>query len=147
MQATSLASRFSAFDTSHQVVLAVLLAGALLLVWVGRANRGTESGVLVGKLLAVAIMTFTVPLQILYLTPEYWSLERTLPLQLCDLAWMVAVVGLWTHRWWAVALTYYWGLTLTTQAIITRTSSRSSPIRSSSCSGPCTRWWSGRPST
>lgn len=119
MQATSLASRFSAFDTSHQVVLAVLLAGALLLVWVGRANRGTESGVLVGKLLAVAIMTFTVPLQILYLTPEYWSLERTLPLQLCDLAWMVAVVGLWTHRWWAIALTYYWGLTLTTQAIIT----------------------------
>jgi hypothetical integral membrane protein (TIGR02206 family) len=111
--------RFSTFGISHQVVLAVLLAGTVLLVWVGRVTRGTGQDVLVGKLLAVAIMTFTVPLQILYFTPAYWSLERTLPLQLCDLAWMVAVVGLWTHRWWAVSLTYYWGLTLTTQAIIT----------------------------
>jgi hypothetical integral membrane protein (TIGR02206 family) len=119
MQVISAAERFSAFGTSHQVAVAVLLAGAVMLVWVGRANRGTETAVLVGRLQAGAIVTVTVPLQILYFTPEYWSLERTLPLQLCDLAWMVAVFGLWTQRWWAVALTYYWGLTLTTQAIIT----------------------------
>jgi hypothetical integral membrane protein (TIGR02206 family) len=119
MQVVTAAERFSAFGTSHQVALVVLLTGALVLVWVGRANRGTQTAVLVAKLLAAAILTLTVPLQILYFTPEYWSLERTLPLQLCDLAWMVAVLGLWTHRWWAVALTYYWGLTLTTQAIIT----------------------------
>lgn len=119
MQVISAAERFSAGGTSHQVALAVLLAGALVLVWVGRAHRGTKTAVLVGRGLAVAILAITVPLQILYLTPGYWSLERTLPLQLCDLAWMVGVVGLWTHRWWAVALTYYWGLTLTTQAILT----------------------------
>lgn len=119
MPGTSAGEEFTAFGTSHQLALAVLVTGALTLVWVGRANRGTAAAVLVGKLLAVAIMTFTIPLQILYFTPEYWSLERTLPLQLCDLAWMVAVLGLWTHRWWAVGLTYYWGLTLTTQAVIT----------------------------
>lgn len=119
MPGTSAGEEFTAFGTSHQLALAVLVTGALTLVWVGRANRGTAAAVLVGKLLAVAIMTFTIPLQILYFTPEYWSLERTLPLQLCDLAWMVAVLGLWTRRWWAVGLTYYWGLTLTTQAVIT----------------------------
>ena len=37
----------------------------------------------------------------------------------CELAWLAGVFALWTHRWWAVALTYYWGLTLTTQAILT----------------------------
>jgi hypothetical integral membrane protein (TIGR02206 family) len=119
MQVTMAAEEFSMFGTSHQIALAVLVAGALLLVRVGRASRATETGTLIGKVLAAAILTVTVPLQILYFTPAYWSLERTLPLQLCDLAWMVAVYGLWTHRWWAVALTYYWGLTLTTQAVIT----------------------------
>lgn len=119
MQVIWVAEPFSSGGTSHKLAVAVLLVGALVLVWVGRANRGTATAVLVGRLLAVAIMTFTVPLQILYFTPAYWSLERTLPLQLCDLAWMAGVLGLWTHRWWAVALTYYWGLTLTTQAIIT----------------------------
>lgn len=32
---------------------------------------------------------------------------------------MAAVYALWTHRRWAVSLTYYWGLTLTTQAVLT----------------------------
>jgi len=31
----------------------------------------------------------------------------------------VAIYALWTHKRWAVGLVYYWGLTLTTQAIIT----------------------------
>lgn len=119
MQIISAAERFSVFGTSHQVALAVVLAGALLLAWAGRATRGTEIAALLGKVLAVAILVFTVPLQILYFTPDYWSLSRTLPLHLCDLAWMAAVLALWTRRWWAVALTYYWGLFLTTQAIIT----------------------------
>ena len=119
MQVATTGEQFSMFGTSHQVALAVLVAGALLLVHVGGLHRGTRTGTLVGRVLATAILLITIPLQILYLTPGYWSLERTLPLQLCDLAWMVAVYGLWTHRWWSVALTYYWGLTLTTQAVIT----------------------------
>ena len=119
MQVTAAAEGFSMFGTSHQAALAVLVASALLLARVGRAKRGTDTAALVGRLLAVAILLIGVPLQILFLTAEYRSLERTLPLQLCDLAWMAAVYALWTHRWWAVALTYYWGLTLTTQAILT----------------------------
>lgn len=113
------AERFEAYGTSHLLALGVLLAGAVLLVWVGRAARGTRTPVLLGRVLAVTVLAVTVPLQVLYFTPSYWSLERTLPLQLCDLAWMVAVVALWTHRRWAAALTYYWGLTLTTQAALT----------------------------
>ena len=32
---------------------------------------------------------------------------------------MVAVIALWTRAHWATALTYYWGLTLNPQAILT----------------------------
>ncbi len=113
------ADRFTAYGTSHQVVIGLLALGVVVLIFVGRSQRSAETGVLVGRLLAVALLAITLPLQVLYFTPAYWSLQRTLPLQLCDLAWMAAAYALWTRRPWAVALTYYWGLTLTTQAILT----------------------------
>ena len=112
------AERFTAFGASHQVALAVLVLGAVALVWVGRTlPRGR--GERVARAQTVAILAFTLPLQALYLTPGYWQLERSLPLQLCDLASLVAAYALWTRKPWAVGLTYYWGLTLTTQAALT----------------------------
>jgi hypothetical integral membrane protein (TIGR02206 family) len=110
--------RFTAYDTSHQVALGVLVVGAFVLVGVGRATREDPED-RVGKGLAVAMLLMTIPLQILYFTPSYWDLQKTLPIQLCDLGSFVSAYALWTHRRWAVGLTYYWGLTLTTQAIIT----------------------------
>jgi hypothetical integral membrane protein (TIGR02206 family) len=119
MRITLAAGQFESYGTSHQAAIALLLIGATALVWFGRSRRDSDAASRLGKALAVVILLFTVPLQILYFTPEYWSLERTLPLALCDLAWMAAAYALWSHRRWAVALTYYWGLTLTTQAVIT----------------------------
>ena len=113
------AEHFEAYGASHQTVLLVLVGGAGLLVWFGRARRRTAAADRLGRALALVILALTLPLQVLYLTPAYWSLERTLPLQLCDLVWVVAVIALWTRRRWAAALTYYWGLTLATQAVIT----------------------------
>lgn len=119
MSGSDTADQFVTFGTSHQVAVLVLVVGAVALVWVGRAYRDRAPADRLGKAIAVAILTFTLPLQVLYLTPGYWDLERTLPLQLCDLASLVSAYALWTHRRWAMGLTYYWGLTLTTQAIIT----------------------------
>jgi hypothetical integral membrane protein (TIGR02206 family) len=47
------------------------------------------------------------------------SFDHSVPLQLCDLAELTAAYALWTHRKWAFALTYYWGLPLSSQALIT----------------------------
>lgn len=113
------ADQFTPFGASHQAAVVVLLVGAFVLVRVGRRHRAGDPADRLGKVLAAAILLFTLPLQVLYLTPGYWDLQRTLPLQLCDLASLVSAYALWTHRRWAVGLTYYWGLTLTTQAIIT----------------------------
>ncbi len=119
MQPGLTAEGFTAYGASHQAVVVLLLVGAVALVWVGRAYRGSDTADRIGKTLAVATLVFTVPLQLRYLSPGAFELDRTLPLQLCDLSWIVSSYALWTHRPWAVALTYYWGLTLTTQAIIT----------------------------
>lgn len=113
------AADFETYGTSHQVAILVLLVGAVALAVVGRRRRERDPDDRVGKVFAVAILLVVLPLQVVYFTPEHWSIQRTLPVQLCDLASVTAAYALWTHRRWAAGLTYYWGLTLTTQAVAT----------------------------
>jgi len=119
MDAVLAADRFEAYGPSHQGALVLLLVGVIAIVLFGRRHRATALAERWGRIMAAAVLAVTVPLQLLYFTPQYWDLDRTLPLQLCDLASGVAVYALWTRRRWAAALTYFWGLTLTSQAIVT----------------------------
>ena len=113
------AVRFVAFGGEHFVLLGLFLAGAVGVVLLGRSQRGTPRARRFSRVLAVAISCVAVPSQVLQLTPGYFSLGSSLPLQLCDLAWMAAVWALWTHGRVPVALTYFWGLTLSVQGILT----------------------------
>jgi uncharacterized membrane protein YwaF len=92
------ADRFEAYGPSHQGALVLLLVGVVAIVLFGRRHRGTELAERWGRVMAAAVLAVTVPLQVLYFTPAYWDLEKTLPLQLCDLASGVAVYALWTRR-------------------------------------------------
>ncbi len=115
--------RFETFDTDHRVALVVFVVGAAVLVgYAARLRRTPDSAVGLDRacrVFAVLIPCFTVPAQVLQLLPAEWSLRTSLPLQICDFAWVVAVVALWTRRRWAVALNYFWALTLTIQGIVT----------------------------
>lgn len=103
----------------HVAVLVLFVLGIPAVVWLGRRVRGTSREQRVNRLLALAIVAVTVPLQVLQFTPGEWSLRTSLPFQLCDLAWMVAVHALWTRSRLSATITYLWGITLTTQAMIT----------------------------
>jgi hypothetical integral membrane protein (TIGR02206 family) len=46
------------------------------------------------------------------------TIDRSVPLRLTDLATVAAAYALWSQRHWPFALTYYWGLVLSTQALI-----------------------------
>ncbi len=111
--------RFEAFGGQHYLLLGLFVVGAVGIVLLGRRQRGTDAAVRFSRVLAVAITCFTVPSQVFQLTPDDFDLGSSLPLQLCDFAWVTAVWGLWTHKPLPVALTYYWGLTLTAQGILT----------------------------
>ncbi|GAA1920667.1 TIGR02206 family membrane protein [Nocardioides lentus] len=112
-------AQFTPYDVSHLTAIAVLLAGCVVLALVGRRGRRTDPDDRLGRVLAVLLVAGTIPLQVLYFTPAYFELDRTLPIQLCDLASFVSAWALWTHRRGAVALTYLWGIPLTTQAVLT----------------------------
>lgn len=110
---------FQNYGPSHLAALVVFGAGAVAVVAIGRRHRGSGAARRFSRSWALAIPVFAVPLQILQFLPSDWDFDTSLPLQLCDLAWMAAVWALWTHRPWAIGLTYFWSLTLTTQAIVT----------------------------
>ncbi|MDN5851742.1 MAG: TIGR02206 family membrane protein [Actinomycetia bacterium] len=113
------ADEFVTFGSMHFAALGAFAVGAVGMVLAGRHERGADGKPLFGRVFAVLIPVVTVPLQIAQLLPSEWNFDTSLPLQLCDFAWIVATVALWTRRRWAVALTYFWGLTLTTQGLAT----------------------------
>lgn len=111
-----LSARFETFSTEHFGLIALFLVVLLGLVGYGRTH-GDDPRFRRG--FAIAIPVFTVPMQVQQLTPGEFSLGTSLPLQYCDLAWMLAVYALWTQAPWAFALTFFWGLTLTLQGVLT----------------------------
>lgn len=119
MEAFLVGRPFAPYGASHWLALGLLALGAAWLVAWGRGHRGTPATVRFRRRFAVAILAVQVPLKVMSLVPPYWDLARSLPLHLCDLAWMAAAYALWSGRPWAFALTYYWGLTLSTQALAT----------------------------
>ncbi|GGF31049.1 hypothetical protein GCM10011519_00610 [Marmoricola endophyticus] len=109
-------TRFQAFGPEHLSLIALCVVVSVAIVLVGRR---TGDSVVVRRTLAVVIPVFTVPLQVAQLLPGDFGLGTSLPLQVCDLTWMLAIYALWTRRRWATTLLYFWGLTLVPQAILT----------------------------
>jgi hypothetical integral membrane protein (TIGR02206 family) len=107
---------FTAYGPSHLVVLAIFVVGAVVLVWIGRRQSGAQARVL-GRVLAVLLVAaFAVALVYKLIRPD---IQTSVPLQLCDIAELAAAYALWSQRHWAFALAYYWGLLLSSQALIT----------------------------
>jgi hypothetical integral membrane protein (TIGR02206 family) len=116
--------RFESFTPEHYGLLALFAVVFVALVVHGR-RRGDD--VRFRRGFAIAILCFTVPFQVLQLLPSDFDLGTSLPLQYCDITWMVAVVALWTRAGWAVALTFFWGLTLTIQGVVTPSLGQEAP--------------------
>lgn len=110
---------FQAFGASHLAMLAVFVIGIPLVVLLGRRVRGTPYEQRVSRGYALAVPAITVPLQVIDFLPGQYDLHTTLPLQLCDVAWVVAVIALWSQNHTATTITYLWGVVLTSQALLT----------------------------
>ncbi len=89
--------------------------GAAALVWVGRRQTDRQARRL-RRILATVTAVIYAGVLVYVFTPP--SIQYSVPLQMTDLATIVAVCALWSRAQWAYALTYYWGLVLSTQALI-----------------------------
>lgn len=113
-----MAGEFSVYGPSHLLILLLFAVGAVTLVIVGRRYGSTTVGRRVGRVVATAMFGVQVGMVIYSNMPSRFGVDHSLPLQLSDLVAFSAVYALWFHRRWAVALTYYWGLVLSTQTLV-----------------------------
>lgn len=115
MELFSAQAKFSAYGPSYWGAIAVFAISAALLVWIGR--RQTESQARrFGRILGVLTAVIYGSVLVCLLIPP--AIEWSVPLRLTDLATAAAAYALWSQRHWAFALTYYWGLVLSAQALI-----------------------------
>ena len=105
-----------AYGPSHVTVLAVFAIGAALLVWIGRRQTEAQARRFGRGFALLILAAFLVALIYKVLRLD---VQTSIPLQLCDIAELVAAVALWSGRRWAFALTYFWGLLLSSQALLT----------------------------
>jgi hypothetical integral membrane protein (TIGR02206 family) len=115
MALMSATREFSAYGPSHWAVLAVFAIGSAALVWIGRRQSGSQARLLGRILGALTAAVYAAGLVHSLLPP---TIAASVPLRLTDLATVTAAYSLWSRRHWAFALTYYWGLVLSTQALI-----------------------------
>ena len=117
------------------------MAVAVLLVWVGRRQTDEQARRLGRILGGLTALIYAAVLVYSFIPP---SVKGSVPLQLTDVAATAGAYALWAQRHWAVALTYYWGLGLSVQALISPVLRvRTSRITGSSRSGPSICWSSG----
>jgi hypothetical integral membrane protein (TIGR02206 family) len=121
------AGTFVPYGASHAAAAAVGVAGAVGVVVLGRRVRGQPAEEWVSRGFALLLAAFTIPLQIRQWLPAEFNIRTSIPIQICDLAWVVAVHALWTKDRRTSALLYYWALTLSVQAVITPTLGKDFP--------------------
>jgi hypothetical integral membrane protein (TIGR02206 family) len=107
--------QFTAYGPSYWGAIVVFVVGAALLVWVGRRQTDAQARLL-GRILGGLTAAIYASVLIYSLIPP--SISYSVPLRLTDLATAAAAFALWSQRQWAFVLTYYWGLVLSAQALI-----------------------------
>lgn len=107
-----------AFSAEHLLALAVIIAVVGGLVTAARLRPGPWT-VPAGRALAVVLVVNESSWWAWLALHGTFSIAYALPLQLCDLACIVAAAALWTRRQLLVELTYFWGLAGTANGLVT----------------------------
>lgn len=111
-------SSFRSFTLLHGVSLLLVGVVIALLVGAGRSWRGTARERRLAAAMAVVILLLRIGVLVWNSLPGRWSLGRSLPLQICDLAAIGSAFALLTGRRWLWSIAYFWGLALSLQGLV-----------------------------
>lgn len=107
------------FGGVHLSLLGLTVVGSIAAVWYVRRIRGTKAESTVLRTAGWVLLALAIFQTVWLLLPENWSIGRSLPLHYSDaLQFITPIALIWQFRW-AMAVSYYWGLTLNPQAIVT----------------------------
>ena len=114
-----LSHTFVRWGFGHWTMLILTAVGAVALVIAGRRLRNSRSQAVLARVFAVVLFGFAVVNLVHGFLPGNFRIAGSIPLQLSDLLRFVSAYALWSRRFWAVSLVYYWGLTFNPQSLIT----------------------------
>lgn len=112
-------ARMTLFGSEHATALACIAVGAILLVLIARRVRGTRAECRVTCAAGWVLLVVAVGWLLWGMIPAHWTIEQSLPFHYSDVLRIVTAVALITRAGWAIAITYYWGLTLNLQSVLT----------------------------
>ncbi len=112
---------FHPFAAAHWVVLVCAALLASLLVAVGRRCRSAAGRSRFEGWLGWTGVAVWLSVTGWWAMPGRFGLGWSLPLHMCDLVGLIAPLAFLLGRRWLRALTYFWGLGLSTQAFLTPT--------------------------
>jgi hypothetical integral membrane protein (TIGR02206 family) len=102
----------------HLLPLALLVIVAVLLCVAARRAPGRWIDA-VAAIIALALVIAELSWQPFVLANQTWSLDASLPVQLCDVAGFVAAAALLWRQLMLIEVAYFWGLGGTLQAVLT----------------------------
>lgn len=110
--------RMVPYGGEHLAMLAATLLCAAALIWWARRSDPSR----VDRALRIAgwVLLVNAVLWTLWgFLPWAWNLHESLPLHYSDALRLVIPIALITQARWAIVISYYWGLTLNLQSVIT----------------------------
>ena len=105
-----------AFGPTHVLMLAVTAVAAITAVQLTRRSTDPSRALRVCGLVLLAVSVFWMAWDLL---PTHFDVSRSLPLHYSDALRIITSYALITGKRWAVAVSFYWGLTLNFLSILT----------------------------
>lgn len=101
------------------MMLVLTAVGSVVLVAVGRRLRGRSAATVLCRVFA-AVLVVIAGIHVIHgFLPGNFRMQGSIPLQLSDLLRFVSAYALWTRKFWATSVVYYWGLTFNPMSLIT----------------------------
>ena len=112
-------SSFAPFGLVHLAVVALILLASAWAIRHRRLLKTEPARLKFDRRLVLIGFALVVVNQTSELLPWRFELNRSLPIHICDVVGLIAPVAILTHRRVFRAMLYYWGIGLSTQALIT----------------------------
>lgn len=103
----------------HALMLGISVVACGVFIVAARRIKGTSRETFIRRMVGWALLVAGTAWTVISLDPKQFDIRESLPLHLCDVLRPILALGLITGNEHALTLTYFWGIILNPQAIIT----------------------------